>query len=478
MHPDLPANSNSSPSFPTPWYRELNRYHWFVLIVCALGWLFDCMDQRIFLISRQAAVTNLLGYEQRPGDKLARIGETTVLAGTEETEARSAITTWSSWATAIFMIGWATGGLFFGVMGDRWGRARTMLLTILVYSVFTGLTALSQGLADFMIYRFITGMGVGGEFAAGVSLLAEVMPSRARPYALGMLQALSAVGNITGSLLSWGIPEWRYLFLVGIGPALMVVLVRRQLKEPESWERAREAASAARASTVASAPGATTGNLGEMLGDRRWRYHTIIGVLLALAGVIGLWGVGFWTFELVANVLAGLNYERSDINRIRAIGTALQDVGAFFGMFVFSLLAARMGRRFAFAVSYLAALGATILVFGTLSAEWQVYWMLPLLGFCNLAVFGGFAIYFPELYPTRLRSTGTGFCYNVARYLAAFGPLTLGYLVPLYAGILGPSTTDPTLPFRYATLTVACIYVLGLLTLPFAPETKDKPLPE
>jgi MFS family permease len=220
------------------------------------------------------------------------------------------------------------------------------------------------------------------------------------------------------------------------------------------------------------------GSIGELFHDRRWRYHTIIGVLLALSGVIGLWGVGFWTFELVTNTLrAQPGYTDADINRVRAWGTALQDVGAFFGIYVFSLSAARIGRRGAFAGAFVLALGATCLVFGTLKSEADVYWMLPLLGFCNLMVFGGYAIYFPELFPTRLRSTGTGFCYNVARYIAAAGPFTLGYLVGFYRNMLASSPTDTT-AFRYATLTVASIYLLGLVVIPFAPETKGKPLPE
>src|SRR5262249_3429801 len=273
---------------------ELNRYHWFVLIVAALGWLFDCMDQRIFMISRQRAMTELLGYqfqqekwmsvdgkaltkaaqadaaEQltslgykiRGGmltasdgspltssqyvaamEQLKRLGLTfqergvvrldgTTLTRQEQIAAKDEIDWYMGVATAVFMIGWATGGLFFGIMGDRWGRARTMLLTIVIYSMFTGLTALSQFTWDFMAYRLLTGMGVGGEFAAGVALLAEVMPARARPYALGLLQALSAVGNITGSLLSWGLANWRYLFVAGILPALLVGVVLRRLKEP------------------------------------------------------------------------------------------------------------------------------------------------------------------------------------------------------------------------------------------------------
>ncbi|MBM4069153.1 MAG: MFS transporter [Planctomycetes bacterium] len=457
----------SSPTPAGPWYRELNSYHWFVLIVAALGWLFDCMDQRIFMVTRQRALTELLGYQAK-GKDLVVLGTEEPLSASQQEIGRENIAWYSGLATAIFMLGWATGGLIFGITGDRWGRAKTMLLTILIYSLFTGLTALSQHTWDFMIYRFITGMGVGGEFAAGVSLLAEVMPSRARPYALGALQALSAFGNISGSLLSWAFSNWRHLFLVGIVPALMVILVRRRLQEPESWQLAvRE---------KKEGVGDGMGSLGEMLHNPRWRYHTIIGVLLALSGVIGLWGVGFWTFELVTNTLRAQNFSAEEINRIRAWGTALQDVGAFFGIYVFSLMAARVGRRWAFALGFVLALAATCLVFGTLNSESDVYWMLPLLGFCNLMVFGGYAIYFPELYPTRLRSTGTGFCYNVARYLAAFGPFTLGYLVIFYGNMLGTSSGDT--PFRYATLTVATIYLLGLAVLPFAPETKGKPLPE
>lgn len=484
MHPEMSAENPADPAGEIrsgPWYRGLNRYHWFVLTVAALGWLFDCMDQRIFMVTRQRAITELLGYKYVPveteGPGGARVTKSqlatldgAVLAEEQRKVAADDIDRFSGLATAVFMIGWATGGLFFGITGDRWGRARTMLLTILIYSLFTGLTALSQSWWDFMFYRFITGMGVGGEFAAGVALLAEVMPARARPYALGLLQALSALGNITGSLLSWGIMEWRYLYVVGILPALLVIVVRRRLEEPESWQKAK-------LEEAAAGTPQDMGSLRQMLQDRRWRYHTIIGVLLALAGVIGLWGVGFWTFELVTNTLRPQGYSDADINRIRAWGTALQDVGAFFGIYVFSLVAAGVGRRWAFAGAYLLALGATVLVFSSLSGESDVYWMLPVLGFCNLMVFGGFAIYFPELYPTRLRSTGTGFCYNVARYLAALGPFTLGYLVAFYRDMLGSSATDTT-PFRYAALTVASIYVLGLLVLPFAPETKGKPLPE
>src|SRR2546422_2560951 len=153
-------------------------------------------------------------------------------AGTPAAE----VTFYSTIATSVFMVGWATGGLFFGIMGDRWGRARTMLLTILIYSAFTGLSALSRHWWDFMFYRFITGMGVGGEFAAGVALVAEVMPNRARPFALGLLQALSAVRNITRSLLKWGgVPyRWAYIVFLGALPPFLCVLGVRRLQKPRN----------------------------------------------------------------------------------------------------------------------------------------------------------------------------------------------------------------------------------------------------
>ncbi len=148
----LPADSDLSTN--QPWWSDLNGYHWFVLAMAALGWLFDTMDQQLFVLVRTPALRELLGPNAN-------------------------LTLYGSWATAIFIAGWATGGLIFGLFGDRFGRARTMMLTILVYSVFTGLSALSRQWWDFAVYRFLTGMGVGGEFAAGVSLVAEVMPSRA-----------------------------------------------------------------------------------------------------------------------------------------------------------------------------------------------------------------------------------------------------------------------------------------------------------
>src|SRR4051794_24749872 len=220
---------SSAQTAPGPWWRELNRYHWFVLVVAALGWLFDTMDQQLFNLARVPAMRALL----KPGDDVAL---------------------YSGYTTAIFLIGWATGGLTFGVLGDRIGRAKTMMWTILIYSICTGLSALSTGFWDFAFYRFITGLGVGGEFAVGVALVPEVMPSRARPHALALLQALSAVGNISAALISIGLGRleeqgtissgWRWMFVMGALPALLSLLIWRKLKEPEAWKALRASGAA------------------------------------------------------------------------------------------------------------------------------------------------------------------------------------------------------------------------------------------
>jgi MFS family permease len=278
-------NTTTSAAADTPWYRLLNRYHWFVLLVAALGWLFDTMDQQLFNLARTPAVRELLG-SSASDTMIARHG---------------------AYATAVFIIGWATGGLVFGIMGDRIGRAKTMLLTILIYSLCTGLSALSWDVWSFAVFRFLTGLGVGGEFAVGVALVAEVMPDLARPHALGWLQTLSAVGNITAALVNIGLgiaegegafaesswKPWRIMFVIGALPALLAIVIRARLKEPERWQHA-----------VAEGERTKAGSLAELFGDRRWRKHALIGLGLAIPGVVGLWGIGFFSFDFIRTVFS------------------------------------------------------------------------------------------------------------------------------------------------------------------------------
>ena len=425
------------------WYKALNGYHWWVLIVASFGWMFDTMNQRIFVLSRGPAMRDLLPAGMSVAD----------------------ITWYSGIATAVFMLGWAAGGLFFGIMGDRWGRAKTMMLTILVYSIFTGLSALSQNQWDFMAYRFLTGLGVGGEFAAGVTLVAEVMPEVARPHALGSLQALSAIGNIIGSAISFVVLPlgWRWMFMVGVLPALPVIVIFGKVREPEGWQKIHD-------SVAAGGDRKQLGSMKDLWTHPRWRKNTIIGLLLAVSGVVGLWGIGFWSPELIREALKDLPL--ANRNWYVSMGTMLQDVGAFLGISAFTVVTAKVGRRPAFVMSFLLGMASVVMTFGLMHKPSEVLWMVPMMGFCTLLVFGGYSIYFPELYPTRLRSSGVGFCYNVARVIAAAGPWVLGSLTVFFG------KEGFTAPFRAAAISLSSVYILGVIAMLFAPETAGQPLPE
>lgn len=519
------------PSDNRPWYMLLNRYHWFVLAVCALGWLFDCLDQQLFILARPQAMAALLNpaeFEQVPLlrgiDKPVKGIRSVVQPSIESRESRLFwVNTFGDIATSVFIAGWATGGLFFGMLGDRIGRAKTMLITILVYSVCTGLSSLSITVYDFAFYRFLTGLGVGGEFAVGVALVAEVMPTRARTYSLALLQSLSAFGNVSAALINLGLglaegeglvsSPWRVMFLIGALPALLALVIRRRLKEPEQWQKVSHDGKATKKKL---------GSYAELFSHPTWRKHAILGLLLACSGVIGLWAVGFYTPDLIRQVqnkpLTESVYER-EIESARTAGDAARvaeleeiygywkkdkesetpsvlmpvkakvdaeikstltfyqsmssiaiNVGAFFGMFGFGALSQRIGRKPTFAIGLLAAFFSTIIVFYTLQELWQIFVLVPIMGFCQLSLFGGYAIYFPELFPTYLRSTGTSFCYNVGRFAAAFGPLVKIGLNYAFSGF--------DQPLRYAGMTMCAVFLVGLFVLPFLPETKGKPLPE
>ena len=421
-------------------------------------------------------------------------------------------------------MGWATGGLIFGVLGDRIGRAKTMLITILMYSLCTGLSALSTGFWDFAAYRFLTGLGVGGEFAVGVALVAEVMPARARPYTLALLQALSAFGNVSAALINigFGIAEekglvsspWRWMFVIGAVPALLALVIRRRLKEPEKWEKASHEGAVAR----------QLGSYAELFRDPVLKRHALLGLVLACSGVIGLWAVGFFTPDLTRFVLkrpdclqtvyaeqiaeaqsnndgtrvsgleAAREFELSGspgatlpesaaavkasvdpvisgrLSRWGGLTSMMINLGAFCGMFGFGAVSQRIGRKPTFAMAFIAAFVSTATVFAFMTEFNQIFWMVPIMGFCQLSLFAGYAIYFPELFPTYLRSTGTSFCYNVGRFIAATGPL-------IQAELLRQFASKPE-SLRYSGVSMCTVFLVGLFVLPFLPETLGKPLPE
>jgi MFS family permease len=454
-----------SPGLPVPvnsqsWWKPLNGYQRQVFILATLAWMFDCVGQQVFVIARNPAISQLMP------------------AGTPPETLKA----WGGYATSIFVIGWATGGLIFGAVGDRIGRARSLAITMLLYGLCTGLSGFSVGLTDFCVYRFITGLGVGGVFGLAVALCADSLPDRSRSPALGLLQALSAVGNIIAGMAAVALgyrkllnpnvgDPWRALFVLGAIPALLCLVFQFRLAEPEKWVKAR---------AQGRITGVKFGSYGSLFGEARWRRNALFGMLLCVAGVVGLWGIGFFSPELVGYVtMQNVPPAQVPGKRLMWVGVTMivQNTGSFFGMMTFTKLAQRHGRKKIFALSAVCAYVSTVVAFKFLTHPWQIFVFCPIMGFFQLALFAGFAIYLPELFPLRLRSTGASFCYNVGRFAAASGPFTLGILQFHLAQ--GATTAAAKMDaFRTACCWVASIYLLALLALPFLPETRGQPLPE
>lgn len=432
------------------WYQGLDRYCWVVLVIAALGWLFDTMDQNLYNIVRAPSLADLLaGQYGLSGDAL-----------------KAAVSEKGGIITAIFLIGWAVGGFVFGILGDRIGRTGTMILTIMIYASFTGLSG-APFVKDWELYafmRFMTAVGVGGEWAAGASLVAEVFPSRSRPMALGLLQALSAVGNMMAAVVTMGLSQfeggieanWRIAYFVGAVPAFLVLWIRRSVREPEQWHEAKSA-------------GQELGNMKELFTHPVIRRNTLAATLLATAGVGALWGVGFFSTDLLRTELQGL--PATKIGTLVSQMFLLQNLGAFFGIYLFAMFAERFNRRSAFMLWFALAWASVLAYFwGVAGAGSEAFGraliLAPIMGFCTLGPFSGYTVYFPELFPTRLRATGCGFCYNAARILAAGAPFALGSLAASMGG------------YAPAATVVTFVYVLGFIGAWIGPETKGKPLPE
>ncbi|HTQ38449.1 MAG TPA: MFS transporter [Pirellulales bacterium] len=433
---------------PGPWYREMNGHCWFVLAVAAMAWLFDCLDQHLFNQARSPAMEELL-------------------TGTGKSP-----TAYGYFVTGMFLVGWGTGGIFFGAVGDKIGRAKTLVICILLYSVCTGLIYFSHAFWDFAVFQMMTGLGIGGVFAVGVALVAETVPSSARAGALGLLQALSTVGNALAGVIGYVIGKyWRWMFVVGSLPALGVVFVILKLREPEAWLKAKAEGKLAVG---------LLGSLGKMFSDRRWRKNAIVGLVLGCSGIVGFWGIGVFSNDLVHGVLQdhlkaqGLEGDavKSQLSTWVSLNTLMMQVGGFTGMMLYARMARVLGRRPTFVVAFILAFLATIWEFQGLTSHYQVFWLTPIMGFCQLGIFALYAIYFPELFPTSLRATGTSFCYNFGRFVTASGALIQGY----YALHQASGRSVETL--RSIGTWTALVYLVGILALPFAPETKGKPLPE
>jgi hypothetical protein len=267
------------------------------------------------------------------------------------------------------------------------------------------------------------------------------------------------------------------MFLVGAAPALLVILGTFFVREPERWLQLKKAG------LLPKGLLAPVASYGKLFGDRRWRRNVIVGALIASTGVIGLWAIGEYATDLQKNLFT-IYYKthgvaaaavNAHVERARNIAFILNQLGAALGMWLFTKVAATMGRRLAFLLGFSSAMVVTAFVYWKMTTPIDAYWMMPLMGVAQLSVFAGFSIYLPELFGSSVRSTGTSFCYNLGRFAAAGGSFVSAYLSEHVFANGNP--TSPT-PLRYSAMAMCAIFLIGLCTLPFAPETMGKPLPE
>jgi MFS family permease len=416
-----------------PWYAEVTRYQWLVLVIASAGWVFDVFEGQLFNITRQ----DLLGEMLRGTDAARKF--------------------WGDVFLAVFLLGGTVGGIVFGNLADRFGRRPVMAVTILFYSLFSGLTFFATQLWHVAALRFLVALGVGGEWAVAAALVAEVFPARARARAGGIFHATSVIGTWLAALAGLLVgANWRYAYLIGIVPALLVLWVRCGIREPQRWERA-------------DAQNRPMGSFRELLGAGVWRRRAILGLLLAAVGLGTFWGVTVAGQELARKVLIerrGLSEAQANQKAKFAYGI-VQTIGGGLGMFCFGPLAERLGRRGAFALLHAGALVVVPATCYLPQTYVQLLWALPVFGFVTLGIHAGYAVYFPELFPDHLRSTGVGVCFNGGRLVAASFLWVSAWL-----------KARPGMDVRLAVTLLSLLFLVGLILLPFLPETRDRALPE
>lgn len=414
------------------WYSSVTRYEWLVLTVASLGWVFDAFEGQLFNLTRGAMLADILGA--KPGDPAAK--------------------QWGDIFLGIFLAGGTLGGLLFGSLGDKLGRKPVMVLTILFYSIFSGLTYFATELWHVGVLRFLVAMGVGGEWAVAAALVAEVFPKQARTHAGGIFHATGVLGTWIATLTAMGVEnEWRIAYLVGILPALLTLWVRSSIREPGRWEEAR-------------ARGEKMGSFADLFGSAKWRTRALLGMALAAVGLGTFWGVCVATQDITRELLLKLGYSVDDAEHKSKFAYGIvQVLGAGLGQLSFGPLCARWGRRPVFAVMHGLSFVFVLLVCWLPTAYWHLLVLLPLFGFVSLSIHSGYAIYFPELFPNHLRATGSSFCFNAGRLAAA--PMLL---------ISGAVKADYPLPAAITML--GCLFLVGLVILVFLPETAGTELPE
>ena len=389
--------------------RDLSSQQWKSGIAAWLGWLFDGFDFQLYILVATPFVALLLNVDQKD----PKVGY------------------YGSWIQAAFLIGWALGGGFFGRIADRLGRSRALMLTILTYAIFTGLSSVAQTWWQLLIFRFISALGIGGEWAVGASLISETWPRRWRPWMAAVLQTGVNLGvlmaGVATALLA---SHTRYVFLVGVLPAFLVLWIRRAVPEPEEWHAAK-----------AKAAEATPGFLELFRGSVR--RTTILTLLVCGLALTAHWAFNYWFIQHLQNHPDLSQWSEVEKSHTRSTALALVMVCSITGNFLAAVLARWFRYRKAIAVLCLAYFVSILATYGSLLSHRSLWYGYAAVGLSQ-GVFALFTMYLPPLFPTLLRTTGAGFCYNFGRVAAGLGTVFFGLyskvgdyrLSLLYAGFL------------------------------------------
>ena len=433
-------------------FLDMSGYQWLVLLAAWLGWGFDIFDGLLFSFVAPNCIPTLLGIPLGTG------------------EARAATLHWNGILNSLLLIGWAAGGIVFGKVADRLGRTRTLLFTMLLYSLGTAACAFAPNMAALIFFRLFVSFGIGGEWAAGASMVAEVVPEKRRVEAGALLYTSAPIGLLVASLVSrWLVGgvfrgqesvSWRYLFLCGLIPAAVALAVRRFIREPERWSAAK---------------GERTPVVAELFTPA-YRARTLGGLALAFIALLTWWSCSTFIPVVVTNMAQSAgkvqSLAKAEIAALAESWKWIASVAFCAGGLIGTLLtipaAKYLGRRAMFAIYFALSSLAMLGAFGpNLSDSARLLMYFPI-GLTVFGVFGSFTYYLPELYPTRLRGTGAGFTYNTGRIVASVGPFLVGWVASQ-----GADTLHLALK---ALFCVGFVPLAGLLVLPFATETRGKTL--
>jgi len=435
---------------PASWYRALTPMQWHALVAANLGWLFDGFETYALFLTVGPAMHALLDPSQS--------GQIPAYAGT---------------TVAITLLGWGIGGLCGGILADYIGRKRTMIYAILAYSVLTGLTALAFDWWSFALLRFFVGMAIGSEWATGSSMMAELWPQNARGKGAGLMQCGLGLGFFLASFVwleigGFGPQAWRWMFVIGILPALLTLWIRRSIKESPAWldvdTKRRQARDRKQSGAALGAAdrALTRFTIADLFAEGETRRRTVLTFLMSLSTTLAWWGISSWVPPYIASIAA-----KADLppQQWASYAGMAYNIGAILGYVSFGFLADGFGRKPMTMLYYAAAFALTPALFLWTQDLHVLLIAAAANGFFTLGQYCWMPVWLPELFPTRSRATGIAFAFNAPRLIAFLGPLFAGSLIVTFGG------------YSRTAMLISCIYVLGFCVAPLLPETRGRPLP-